>query len=611
MVFNRFSMSLNKRLLLSLVIPAFLLVAIGASGFISVRILANAADRILSDNYRSIQAARRMERALISLDSCLLLSSVCDEGAIRATRLFEKSLVECEGNITEAEEPAILSDIRAQWNELKSWINDRRQPGGNAKLTEARSPMELHDLIGRLIEVNERAMFNFERASRRTAGLMTGVVAASSLAALAALFLFAFIAAKHISRPIIEVADNLHKALSHPGTEEDSSGRKQVDEIARLREEMEELLVRLARYESEQSRRFRELQDRFMLVSNQVREGLLLLGEGYQVLYINQQGRKILGFGNEEVIGKSLGDLSLSERVATLLEPVFSGDAVKEMDLSEFSVEDEEARRIYRPRFLPGRIEDMPEASLLIFWDVTEQRRFEEAKRGFIAMLSHQLKTPITSLSMSVNLLRERLEDIPEETAELLDHAKTGCANLSMLVSELIDAARESAPEMTLRPVRIDLVPLLRSAIKPLKPQAEDKGLTILDGMGARSAWATVDPIKFSWVITNAVGNALRYTARGGSIKILLLDTPSGIEIQVMDTGIGIDPERLRGIFTPTDPSEVRDPGSHGLGLSIAKEIVDAHRGAISIDSKPGKGTTVRVTIPKPDEEKNEPDTYS
>lgn len=592
MLFDRPGVSLNKKLLLSLAIPALLLAAVGGAGILSVRVLAGAADRILSDNYRSIQAAGHMERALLTMDSCFLPGGECDAGAVQAAKEFEQALIECENNITEPEEPALVREIRTGWDELQA-----RLPAPGAANA---NPLPLYDRLGKLIEINERAMFASERSSRRTAVLMTSAVTAAMLIGLLALFIFAFIAARRISRPILEVAEKLHKALA-VAEAGGGKGKRQVDEIARLRAEMDELLVRLTRYDGEQAHRFRELQDRFLLVSNQVREGLLLLGEDFRILYINQQGRRILGLESEDLPGCSLRDLQLNERVASLLRPIFADEAVQETDLGEFPLSEEGEKRIYRPRFLPGRLAGMPEASLLIFWDVTEQRRFDEARQGFIAMLSHQLKTPITSLTMAVNLLQERLQGITPECTELLNEAKTGCAGLNLLVAELIDTARETAPEMTLRPTRIDLAPLLRNAIKPLKTQADEKGLTICDELGGKPAWATVDPIKFSWVVTNAIGNSLRYTPRGGSITIRLTQTPSQIEILIVDTGIGIPPERLRGIFTPPDPAELRDPGSHGLGLSIAKEIIDAHRGGIFIDSRPGAGTSVHLTIPQPE----------
>jgi signal transduction histidine kinase len=232
--------------------------------------------------------------------------------------------------------------------------------------------------------------------------------------------------------------------------------------------------------------------------------------------------------------------------------------------------------------------------------DFSHERRFEDSRQRFIAMLSHQLKTPLTSLSMSVNLLKERLRDESGETCELIGLASQGILSLSNLVSELLDAAKGVTPGLSLRPTPVNLVVLLRNALKPLFRQAEQRGVKLLDCLGEPRVFVSVDPVKFFWVVTNAVGNALRYTAAGGKISIGVKEEGDLVSITVSDTGEGIEPERLRRIFEPSDPlRDSNDPGSHGLGLSIAREIVEAHRGSISIQSVWREGTTLIITIPK------------
>jgi signal transduction histidine kinase len=214
-------------------------------------------------------------------------------------------------------------------------------------------------------------------------------------------------------------------------------------------------------------------------------------------------------------------------------------------------------------------------------------------------MLSHQLKTPLTSLSMAVNLIRERLSGAEPAQAELLAIASESCASLSTLVSDLIEAARETVPDRTQRPRRVDLVRLLRSALRPLQPQAEEKGVDLRLPAGDAEIVTDVDPVKFPWVVTNIAGNALRYTGRGGVVQVTVLARDGRIQVSVKDTGAGIAPENLERIFQPyvsLDPEP--GPGTHGLGLAIAREIVEAHGGVIEAISAPGAGTEFRITLP-------------
>jgi signal transduction histidine kinase len=214
-------------------------------------------------------------------------------------------------------------------------------------------------------------------------------------------------------------------------------------------------------------------------------------------------------------------------------------------------------------------------------------------------MLSHQLKTPMTSLSMAVNLLREKLTTTDPSHAELLSIAAQDCSALSALVSDLIGAARGPTPGMLPRARLVDIVRLLRAALRPLAPQASEKGvtLTFTDPHAAVEAW--VDPVKFPWVVTNIVGNALRYTGRGGTVEIAVSSAADHFAVSVSDTGPGIATDMLRRIFEPSIALEdVPEHGTHGLGLAIAREVVDAYGGSIEVQSQVGVGTTFRIQVP-------------
>jgi signal transduction histidine kinase len=214
-------------------------------------------------------------------------------------------------------------------------------------------------------------------------------------------------------------------------------------------------------------------------------------------------------------------------------------------------------------------------------------------------MLSHQLKTPMTSLTMSVNLIREKLKDAAPAQVELLSIARENCNSLSALVSDLIEAAREITPDLALKPLRMDLARLLRSALRPLVPQAEDKGVELVVPADAPAVLAYVDPVKFPWVVANIAGNALRYTDRGGRIAVEVSVSSGQVQVSVEDTGAGIARENIARIFQPyVSLDREPQPGTHGLGLAIAKEIVEAHGGAIEAWSEPGEGTRFHIRLP-------------
>jgi NtrC-family two-component system sensor histidine kinase KinB len=593
-------MPLHRKLLLSMLIPAALLGLVGAMGVYSLRRLEASAGRILADNYRSIQETRRMEQALRQLESLDVLRETSSGAGGRENLALtvDEALRRCEGNITETGETAVLKSIRSGWNALRLQLVD----SGNTSPTDLRSTQRsvqaLYSDLEELVSLNEKAMIKYERETSRVARVMLGAVTATALAAIVALAVFAMVSARRISRPVTEVADRLHVALNPDFGADHSRGPRNEDEIARLRQELDALLDRLARYEDEQNQKLFHLQGRLAFVMDEVLEGLVLIDGEHRVLAMNRIARMVLG--PHSVEGVRLDDLDLREDVRQVLSPFFSEKYQIERDLGELRWEVDGAERIYRPRVLTVSDGDgTVEGYLLLFWDATEQRRFEESRRRFISMLSHQLKTPMTSLTMSVNLLREKIEGGAPAQAELLSIATENCNSLSSLISDLIEAARDAAPDLSLKTKHVDILRLLRSALRPLVPQAEEKGISLLVPTGESSIMATVDPVKFPWVVTNIAGNALRYTDCGGRIDVAVKRRGNQIEVSVKDTGAGIPPEDLDRIFQPhVSLEEEPRPGTHGLGLAIAKEIMEAHGGSIEAASKPGEGTEFKIRFP-------------
>jgi signal transduction histidine kinase len=592
-------MPLRTKLLLSMVIPALLLGMMGAIGVYSLWHLEQAAGRILSDNYRSIQEARRMSQALRLLEEPPpgATDAATFESREATGREFEDALLRCERNITETGEVEILRGLRESWERLRPVLGNRDAGAGDSG--RRRKLQRLYSGIEQLVALNERAMIADERETRGVARGLLAAVTASALAAFVALALFAIVSAYRISRPVTEVADRLHQALNPTSHAAPASGGRTIDEIARLRDELDALLLRLARNEDEQARKLSRLQGRLAFVMNKVLEGLVLLDADQRILAANRIGRTILGMPPGE--GQRVGELRPREDVRQLLVPVMEGTFQPEHDLGEVRFEVDGSERIFRPRVLTvpasgGSVEGY----LILFWDVTEQRRFEESRRRFISMLSHQLKTPMTSLTMSIGLLREKLEGAGPAQAELLSIANENCSSLAALVSDLIEAAREITPDLSLKPRRMDVTRLLRSALRSLVPQAEDKGVTLAVPPEEPATLANLDPVKFPWVVTNLVGNALRYTARGGRIEVAVREIAGRLEVAVTDTGSGIAPENLERIFQPhVSLDSEPHSGTHGLGLAIAREIVEAHGGTIAATSEQGRGTEFVIRLPE------------
>ena len=227
-------------------------------------------------------------------------------------------------------------------------------------------------------------------------------------------------------------------------------------------------------------------------------------------------------------------------------------------------------------------------------------RRSEEAKGRFIAEISHQLKTPMTSLSMSIGLLHDRGPRLNEDKrSRLLETAQDDCMRLSGLINELVDISRLEAMSQPRPKETLDVAVVIRECLAPLLKQAEQKGVTIQIEAPEGLPKLTIDSFRFPWVITNLIGNALRYTDRGGRILLNVSESGSRFYFKCSDTGSGIAPMYLPHIFDRfTQFSERGKSGTIGLGLAIVKDIIEQHGGDISVESSPGRGTTFIFWIP-------------
>jgi len=227
-------------------------------------------------------------------------------------------------------------------------------------------------------------------------------------------------------------------------------------------------------------------------------------------------------------------------------------------------------------------------------------RQTEEAKARFIADLSHQLKTPMTSLSMSVGMLTEKMDQMtPDTVKKLLETTKEDNARLAVLINELVDITRLDGMKRPGTRELLNIENVIHECIRPLLSQAEEKKIRLKIDVESDLPPIAIDSLRFPWVITNLLGNAIRYTDHSGQINFQVRKQEDRYYFICSDTGVGIEEKYLPKIFDRfTQFSERERSGTIGLGLAIVKEVVEQHGGSIRVDSKIGHGTTFTFWIP-------------
>ncbi len=251
-------------------------------------------------------------------------------------------------------------------------------------------------------------------------------------------------------------------------------------------------------------------------------------------------------------------------------------------------------------RVLLGTGRTLPDGgTLFVLRDISALRRLETVRRDFVANVSHELKTPLTSIAGYAETIVAEAE--PGSAARRF--AETILANarrMHQLVEDLLDLSRIESGGWRPVPRLVELGAAVRDAWTPFAETGAGRGVGFESRVPA-TARATVDPEALRQVLTNLYDNALRHTPRGGSISVAATPGPAGVTVAVTDTGSGIAPEHLPRIFERfyrADPARSRDQGGTGLGLAIVKHLIEAHGGGVEASSTLGKGTTVRFVLP-------------
>jgi signal transduction histidine kinase len=260
--------------------------------------------------------------------------------------------------------------------------------------------------------------------------------------------------------------------------------------------------------------------------------------------------------------------------------------------------------RIIRARLKVSRFDEARHAgSLVVLTDITDQENEEKQRKEFVANVSHELKTPLTTIKtyseslLDWGLVEKTVEAVRKDIWRIYDDS----LRMERLVEDLLLLSSIDSRGIRVRMELLDFAFMVRQAVERLQHQAQEKQLEMTCYALSRIPSVYVDRTAMERVITNLVSNAIKYTDRGGQIKIYISYLIDDVYVKVADTGFGIEKEHLPRIFNRfyrVDMTGSRMYGGTGLGLSIAKELVELHGGKINVSSVLGKGTEFTVMVP-------------
>jgi len=405
--------------------------------------------------------------------------------------------------------------------------------------------------------------------------LKTRLIFSTLLSSIAALLLSYFLS-KGITTPIKELVE-FSKRISM-GVFSEGTIPKRNDEIGELMENMNIMAKRIGKLVENLKSESETLET----IIKSIDEAILLIDGNGVIKHANDEFKNLIG--KEKVEERYYWEVVKDDELRKFIKKALDKESMRE----RIQIKD-------RNFILSSRKIETANKILVTFYDVTELQKYEEMKKEFIGNLSHELKTPLTSIKGFVEVMKEegklKYIDIIERNIDRMIQIVKDIQMLSKLEYRKTKAQIES----------VDALDILKDIEKLFHKKAEEKGLNLLMEVEEKPFYIKVDPYLFEEMLVNLVDNAIRYTDRG-SVSVKIYRGKGGFFVEVKDTGIGIPKEHIDRIFERfyvVDKSRSKRTGGTGLGLSIVKHIVLLHNGKIDVRSVPGEGTTFTIFIPQ------------
>lgn len=453
------------------------------------------------------------------------------------------------------------------------------------------------DLLG----TNQDAILALDKRVGEMSNRSMLIVIATSVIAM----LLSVVTAIQFTRSILTPAEKLTQTVRRiaQGNLNQKIDISTDDEIGELSREFNKMTERLRHYEEMNIAQLIAEKKKSEAIVTSIAEPIIVTTKDDRLLLMNQAAADMLGVRSVEWQGKAISEVVEDAYWVEILR----SDSVKR---KQFKTEDvlltlvKDKKTLYFHPHQTTITDERGEVQgvVTVFQDVTRFKNLDQLKSDFIATVSHELRTPLTSLNMSLDIFsNEVLGPINERQRDLLVSAREDSERLTKLVKELLELARLESGQYKIVKEPINVRELVETGLKPVRLPLREKQIEVEVHIDPALPELYGDAQHLSWVLTNLISNALRYTDPGGKVTIDVHQENGDILFTVTDTGRGIPKDALQTIFekfVQIKQSSDSTPGSVGLGLAIAKQVVEAHGGHIWVESHENKGSTFYFRIP-------------
>jgi signal transduction histidine kinase/HAMP domain-containing protein len=603
-------MTLRTRLLLAQSPLALALAAVAGVAVVTANSLGQAGERILSDNYRSVLAAQRMKESIERLDSGALFVVIGnrDSGLRLAAEhrpAFEDELQVEEHNITEPGEQEAAQRLRDSWTRYQAdyeaflALPEAEQRGRYLAVLQP-DFLAVKAAADEILSINQDAMVLKSAQVRRRSDVVKTAVVVGVLAA----FVLGLAASTTLTSRALRPISVLGQAVRRLG-QGDYAVRARVQdassEIGQLSADFNAMAESLQRYRDSSLGELLEAQLAAQATIDSLPDPVLVFDAQGKVANANRAAEQLLN------VRASDGNLhaappAVRERVEHIRDEVLAGaPGVQPRGFEDaLVVEAPAGNHALLPR---ANAVSSDEGQLLgvtvLLQDITRLRRFDELKDDLVATVAHEFRTPLTSLRMAIHLLAEQtVGALDDRQLDLLSAAREECDRLQSIVDDLLDLARIRSGRLELHPRSLSAELAIDEAVDAVRPQADQARISLETHIDPGAESMVADPDRIELALTNLLANAIRHSPAGSSVAVHARRANGAVRIEVEDHGPGIALEYQPRLFEKFYRVPGTPPGGAGLGLSIVRDVVEAHGGTVGVNSVPGRGSTFWLELP-------------
>ncbi len=588
-----------------------IIAVVGSISAFNIYRLSKSIDGLMTYNYTSISASNNMMHAIDAEDKAILEYSQSEKKP--AIDLFYNENEEFykwfnieKNNITENGEKQIVQEINSDYIDFAKVFSQSQDYANNHNGSEniayynnivTLKVNRVKDNLNKLTNINEKAMFSGKNKAKVDAQLSLYLILIMSAVAATFGLIVSMIRTNQSLKPIYLLTETIKSVKE--GELYKQAPVVNDDEIGMLSREFNSMTKRLHEFEESTTGKLLSEKNKSVAIVKSISDPLIVLDENYKILLLNKSFENLFQLTEENTINRQFLEAIKNVELYEYIFNVISNNVEEEKvinikgknDIYYFNI------KVTVVKNNEGKIKSI----VVLLKNMTEFKKLENIRADFIATVSHELKTPLTSIMMGVGLMFEKkMGSINEKQMSTLNAIKEEVEKLSDLVNNLLKLSTIQSDRALFDIKPCSLVGIAENCTNNYNEQSEDNDITLYDEIDDDLPRVNADAEKITWVLNNLVSNALKYTNAGDQIIIDAKVKDNMMNVYVKDTGVGIPDEYRKKIFEKFVKIKGNDNEliSMGLGLYIAKEIVEAHGGIIWCESTVDEGSTFTFTLP-------------